>query len=154
MIVTGNHDNASSIWLREMFKHVYEANSRIEVHGEQGVYYAIKHGKCFIGVNHEHCARGDKLETVFADKYLKMFGETEFGYIHIGHFHNRQVKEGNMFIVEMHQTLTSKDDYSASGGYFAGRSASVITYHKSYGEVGRVTIPFEMLKDLHVKDYQ
>ncbi|MGT0185466.1 winged helix-turn-helix domain-containing protein, partial [Salmonella enterica subsp. enterica serovar Enteritidis] len=61
------------------------------------------------------------------------------------------VKETNLLIVEQHQTLAAKDEYSSKGGYYSGRSANVITYHKRYGEVSRISIPVEMLRDMNPK---
>ena len=49
-------------------------------------------------------------------------------------------------VVEQHRTLAAKDAYAARGGWFSGRSANVITYHKQYGEVSRQSISPEMLK--------
>jgi hypothetical protein len=58
----------------------------------------------------------------------------------------KNVKENNLMIVEQHRTLAAPDAYSARGGYLSGRDAKVITYHRAYGEVSRLTINSEMLK--------
>lgn len=147
LIATGNHDLASSVWLREMFKELYSKEPRVTVIDEQSPYYAIQFGKVMIGVHHGHCAKMEKLDSIFASKYREMYGSTKFGYLHMGHYHHRKVAESNMFITEMHQTLAAKDEYSSNGGYHAGRSANVITYDSHYGEIGRVTIPVEMLRN-------
>ena len=149
LIATGNHDLASSVWLREMFNEVYRDNPRVSIVNEQSPYYAVEFGKVMIGVHHGHCSKAEKLDAVFASKFREMYGRTSFGYLHLGHFHHRKVLESNMFITEMHQTLAAKDEYSSNGGYSAGRSASVITYHREYGEIGRVSIPVEMIKDVY-----
>lgn len=49
-------------------------------------------------------------------------------------------------VLEQHRTLAAPDAYAASGGWLSGRSACAITYSKDYGELSRVTIPWEMLK--------
>lgn len=147
LIATGNHDLASAVWLREMFKEVYSGNPRVTIVDEQSPYYAIEFGKVMIGVHHGHCSRMEKLDAVFASKFREIYGRTKFGYLHMGHYHHRKVAESNMFITEMHQTLAAKDEYSSNGGYDSGRSATVITYHRNYGEIGRISIPVEMIKD-------
>jgi len=48
-------------------------------------------------------------------------------------------------IVEQHRTLAANDAYASRGGWLSGRSASVITYSKKFGEVSRLTISPEML---------
>jgi hypothetical protein len=56
------------------------------------------------------------------------------------------MKENNLMIVEQHRTLAAPDAYAARGGWISGRDAKVITYHKSYGEVGRITVSYDMIK--------
>ena len=48
--------------------------------------------------------------------------------------------------VEQHRTLAARDAYSARGGYLSGRDAKVITYHREYGEVSRLTISSDMVR--------
>ena len=48
-------------------------------------------------------------------------------------------------IVEQHRTLAPGDAYSARGGWLSGRDAKVITYHRKFGEVSRLTINSDML---------
>ena len=67
-------------------------------------------------------------------------------YAHTGHLHHIKVDEANnLMVVEQHRTLAAKDAYASKGGWMAGRSATVITYHKDFGEVGRVTLTPEMV---------
>ena len=47
--------------------------------------------------------------------------------------------------IERHETLAAPDAYAANGGWLSGRSAKVITYHKQFGEVGRLTLRPEMV---------
>lgn len=149
LICEGNHDLGSSLWLREMFKEVYSENPRVNVNSEVSPYYAYEFGKCMIAMHHGHCANLSKVETAVIGGYREMFGRAKFSYIHTGHLHHRAVKETSLMIIEQHQTLAAKDEYSSRGGYYSGRSANVITYHKSYGEVSRVSIPVEMLRDIN-----
>ena len=50
-------------------------------------------------------------------------------------------------IVEQHRTLAAPDAYAARGGWLSGRDAKVITYHRDYGEVSRLTINSDMIRD-------
>jgi len=47
--------------------------------------------------------------------------------------------------LEQHRTLAAHDQYASSGGWITGREAQAITYHKEYGEVGRVVVTPEMI---------
>lgn len=149
MICEGNHNPVSSLWLREMFHEVFIDNGRVEVNREVSPYYAYEFGDVMIAMHHGHCANFSRVESAIIGKYREMFGKSKFAYCHLGHLHHRAVKETNLMIIEQHQTLAAKDEYSSKGGYFSGRSANVITYHKKYGEVSRVSIPVEMLRDVN-----
>ncbi|HGV9781333.1 TPA: winged helix-turn-helix domain-containing protein [Salmonella enterica subsp. enterica serovar Enteritidis] len=151
LICEGNHDLSSSLWLREMFYEVYTNEPRVEVNREVSPYYAYKFGDCMISAHHGHCSNFTKVEQSIIGKYREMYGQCKFTYVHTGHLHHRAVKETNLLIVEQHQTLAAKDEYSSKGGYYSGRSANVITYHKRYGEVSRISIPVEMLRDINPK---
>ena len=60
--------------------------------------------------------------------------------------HHIKVEENNLFVVEQHRTLSGKDAYSSRHGHDSGRDAQVITYHKKFGDVGRLKISYEMLQ--------
>ena len=132
-----------------MFHEVFIENERVEVKREVSPYYAYEFGDVMIAMHHGHCANFSRVESAIIAKYREMFGKSKFAYTHLGHLHHRAVKETSLMIIEQHQTLAAKDEYSSKGGYFSGRSANVITYHKKYGEVSRVSIPVEMLRDIN-----
>ena len=78
-------------------------------------------------------------------KFREIWGNTKFSYAHMGHFHHVDRKEKTLMIVEQHPTLAAADAYASRGGYLSMRSASVITYRKQHGEVGRITLTPEMV---------
>lgn len=146
VIATGNHDIASSVWLREMFATLYSNEPRMEVDTSADSYQCVEFGKTSLFFHHAHRANFDRMEQVFVAKFREVFGRTKFSYAHCGHLHHAKLKESNMMITEQHRTLAAKDAYSSQGGYMSGRSASVITYSSEYGEVSRLTISPDMLK--------
>ncbi|ASV44483.1 hypothetical protein PBI_SCTP2_468 [Salicola phage SCTP-2] len=147
IMAEGNHDLASSAWLREMFSHFFSDNERVTVDISPDPYYCYEHGKTSIFFHHGHKSRINNITQVFVGKFRDTFGRTKFSYGHTGHLHHAQLKENNLMVIEQHQTLASKDSHAANHGYLAGRSASCITYHKDYGEVSRNRINADMVKD-------
>lgn len=141
----GNHDLASSAWLREMFAVFYEDNPRVTVDQSADCYYCYEFGKTSLFFHHGHKRNVSNISTVFAAKFRDVFGRTEFSYGHMGHKHSKDVKENNLMIIEQHQTLAASDAYASAGGWMSQRSAQCITYHKEYGEVSRVRITPEMV---------
>jgi len=146
LMAEGNHDTASSIWLREWFSAIYENEPRITVDRSPDPYYCVEHGQTSLFFHHGHKKKPANVSDVFVAKFRDVFGRTQHSYAHLGHLHHVDVKENNLMIVEQHRTLAAPDAYASRGGWISGRDAKVITYHKAYGEVGRLTINSDMLK--------
>lgn len=141
----GNHDPASSIWLREWLASVYENEPRITVDTSADPYYCIEHGNVSLFFHHGHKRKMEQVADVFVAKFREVFGRTKHSYAHTGHLHHDKVVENNLMTVEQHRTLAAPDAYASRGGWMSGRGAKVIVYHKQHGEVARLTINPEML---------
>jgi len=140
LMAEGNHDPASSIWLRELFRAMYENEPRVIVVVSPDPYYCIEHGDCALFYHHGHKRKVANIDTVFAAKFRDVFGRTKFAYAHTGHLHCVDVKETPLMLIEQHRTLAAPDAYASRGGWLSGRDAQVITYSKRFGEVGRVRV--------------
>jgi hypothetical protein len=145
LMAEGNHDMASSIWLRVMFKALYENEPRVEVIDSELPYYVYQHGKTMLAFHHGHLSKNDILPMVFAAQFPKMWGETEKRYCHTGHRHHGEEKEHRGMTVTQHPTLSARDAYAARGGWIAERQATAITYHKEFGKYSSHTVTPEML---------
>jgi hypothetical protein len=146
LMAEGNHDLASSVWLRVMFKALYENEPRVEVIDTPLPYYVYQHGKTMLAFHHGHLKKNDQLPILFASQFPKIWGETEKRYAHTGHRHHVEEKEHSGITVVQHPTLAARDAYAARGGWIADRQVRAITYHAQYGEVGRVTVTPEMVQ--------
>jgi len=146
IMADANHDPVSQIWLREWFAVLYENEPRITVDRSPSPYNAYEFGKTALFFHHGHKRKVTNVSEVFAAQFREMFGRTKHAYAHLGHLHHIDVKENNLMIVEQHRTLAPADAYAARGGWLTGRDAKVITYHKQFGEVGRITVSPDMLK--------
>ncbi|KAF1045624.1 MAG: hypothetical protein GAK38_02916 [Xylophilus sp.] len=146
LMAEGNHDMASSIWLREWLRAIYEDEPRVTVDVSPDPYYCVEHGKTALFFHHGHKKRPAAIDTVFAAKFREVFGRTEHAYAHMGHMHHIDVKETNLMVVEQHRTLAAPDAHASRGGWMSGREACVITYSRRFGEVGRVRVSPKMLE--------
>jgi molybdenum-dependent DNA-binding transcriptional regulator ModE len=142
----GNHDLASSAWGRELFAALYENEPRIFVETRPDPYYAVEHGKTSLFFHHGHKKKRENLETAFIAKFREIFGRTQYSYGHCGHLHHDVVRETNTMHIEQHETLAAPDSHASRGAWLSKRSAKCITYHKEFGEVGRITISPEMVE--------
>jgi len=147
IMAEGNHDLASSAWLREMFAALYEQEPRVTVDCNPDPYYCYEWGDTSLFFHHGHKAKLDSLGTVMASKFREAFGRTKFSYGHSGHLHHKKVQETPLMIWEQHTTLAAHDAHASRSGYGSKRSAPVITYSRDQGEVGRVEITPEMVQN-------
>ena len=148
IMADANHDPVSQVWLRELFNVLYEDEPRITVDTSPSPYNAYEFGQTALFFHHGHKRKTSNISDVFAGKFREMYGRTKHAYAHTGHLHSNELKETNLMLVEQHRTLAAPDAYAARGGWLSGRDAKVITYHKKYGEVGRVTISYDMVHGL------
>jgi len=138
----GNHDISGSIWLRKHIKHLFADEDRLQVIDNDFPYYAYLHGKTMLGFHHGHKVKLALLHKLFASepRFREMWGASTHCYIHSGHYHHERVVEDGGAIAEQHPTLAGRDAYAARGGWVSQRGAKVITYHKTGGEIARITV--------------
>ena len=145
LMAEGNHDESGSAWLRELFHALYDDEPRVTVDKSADIYYHYEWGDVSLFFHHGHKRKPENIDDVFVSKFRELFGRTKHSYAHMGHVHHFKGIETNLMIVEQHPTLAARDAYASRGGWLAGRRASVITYHKEYGETERHTKLPEML---------
>lgn len=145
LLAEGNHDMASSIWLRVMFRALYENEPRVEVIDSELPFYAWQHGRTMLAFHHGHLKKNNDLPLLFAAQFPQVWGSTVKRYAHVGHRHHVEEKEHSGMKVVQHATLAARDAYAARGGWISERQVQAITYHQEHGEVARNTVTPEML---------
>lgn len=146
LLAEGNHDISSSVWLRAMFAALYENEPRIQVIDSELPYYVYEHGATLLAWHHGHLKKNDELPLLFAAQFPQAWGNTRKRYCHTGHRHHFHEKEHSGMTVIQHPTLASRDAYAARSGWIAERAATAMTYHRTHGQVSRVTVTPEMLE--------
>lgn len=145
VMAQGNHDLASSAWLREAFHVIFENEPRVIIDNSPDTYYAYEHGKTSLFYHHGHRRKVQNVDHVFVGKFREMYGRSDHSYGHVGHLHSDEVVESNLMRVERHRTLAAPDAHAGGGGWLSKRDAKVITYHKEFGEVSRITLSPQMV---------
>jgi hypothetical protein len=146
IICEGNHDEAGSMWLRQMFAAMYEREPRMTVNDSELPFYVHQHGDTMLAFHHGHKVKNEQLPMLFAAQYSKMWGATSKRYAHCGHRHHIDEKEYAGMSVTQHPTLAARDAHASRGGWISDRAANVITYHKRFGQVGRTIVCPEMFE--------
>jgi hypothetical protein len=146
IVMEGNHDETGSVWLRHMLSALYENEPRLSVNASELPFYVSRWGEVMLGFHHGHKVKNEQLPLLFAAQFPKMWGDTTKRQIHCGHRHHVDEKEYNGVTIIQHPTLSARDAYAARGGWIAERAVQAITYHKRFGQVGRVYVCPEMLR--------
>jgi len=147
IMADANHDPASGAWLRELLHSMYDHNPHISVDTSMDTYYCVPHGKTLVFFHHGHRKKIEKIDDVFVAKFRREYGAADFCYAHLGHLHHDRSLETNLMTLERHRTLAPADAYASKSGYISGRDAKVITYSKKFGEVGRLVISPDMVRE-------
>ena len=142
LMAEGNHDLASSVWLRAIMAQVFRDNPRVTVEVSPFPFYHYVWGKTFLGWHHGHLQKMESLPMLFASdpKFKADYGACDHTYVFTGHQHQQKVIERGGIVVEQLPTLSSRDAYAARGFLWSNRETKAITYHKQQGEISRVTV--------------
>jgi len=146
VMAEGNHDPASSVWLRHLFRLLYENEPRVTVINNETPYVMHQHGETMLAFHHGHLSKKEQLPLLFAASYPKEWGATTKRYCHTGHCHHVDEKEYSGMKVKQHATLAARDAYAARGGWVANRQIEAVTYHSRFGQVATTTVVPEMLE--------
>ena len=145
LVAEGNHDIASSIWLRHMFTLFYEREPRVSVIDSELPFYVYQHGQTMLAWHHGHLKRIEQLPLLMAAQFPKIWGDTVKRYVHTGHLHHVHEKEHSGITVIQHPTIAARDAYAARGGWVANREMTAICYSDKFGQVARATVCPAML---------
>lgn len=145
ILAEGNHDMASSVWLRTMFKALYENEPRITVDDSALPYYAYEFGDVMLTFHHSHLKKFGAMREVIPAMFSEIWGRTKKRYCHTGNYHHTKEESQTGLTVFQHPTLAARDAYASRGAWFSDREVCSITYHKKFGQGMRVYACPEML---------
>ena len=142
IMAEGNHDLASSVWLRAMMRNLFRKNERVTVETSPHPYYVYEWGYSMLAWHHGHLSKMESLPGIFASepRFREMWGRAKYTFIHTGHRHHQKVIEKGGAITEQHPTLSQRDSHGSRLFEISQRAAKAITYHKDRGEYLRLTV--------------
>lgn len=148
IINQGNHSRTNDIWMRTLLQHVYQDSGRVNVLDNASVYIPYRMGNTFVMTHHSDKCKPSKLAHVMATDFAQDWGESKYRYIDIGHIHhNMVVKEHPGVHIESWNQLAAPDKYAHDGGWRSRQSITRVDRSKTYGEVGRRTMPILEVRD-------
>lgn len=146
IMAEGNHDPRASVWLKEMFYTMYQNEPRITVDTSPNPYHAYQWGSTSLFFNHGHLKKFGNIDQVFVSQFREIYGMSNYSFGHTGHKHHEIKIETPLMVLEQHPTIANASSYEARHGFLSVPKANVITYSKTAGEVGRVTISSAILQ--------
>lgn len=140
-IVRGNHDEASTIWIKEFLVQIYSNNPRIEILEGRLDYQVYQVGNLMLGWHHGDRRKPEQLPLLFATEYGKEWGASEYRYLHSGDKHHYSAKDISGVEVVQHEIMSGRNRYATVGGYASKRGATRYTYDINKGKIGSGTVP-------------
>lgn len=135
LVIAGNHDPESSIWLAHCMAVAYDNEPRVTVRTDPKVYKYTRWGKCLIGTTHGHRAKPKDLPAIMAVDVPQWWGEAAHREFIYGHFHHESVKEERGCKVRCISILAPADAWHAGQGYRSERGMELAVYHKEHGRL-------------------
>jgi hypothetical protein len=148
IINQGNHSRTNDIWMAIHLRALYEHTGRVNVIDNDSVFIGYRMGKTLVMIHHSDKCKPARLPAVMANDFKKDWGETDFHYIDIGHVHHRSVAlDESGATVESWNHLAASDKWAHEAGYRSSKSISVVLRSRTYGEIGRRTLPILEVRD-------
>lgn len=147
IIVSGNHDMHSAVWLSRVVAAYYHKSPQIKVHVEPTPRQYLVHGKVLLVYSHGHDVKSNKLSSIIAAERPKLWGSSVFRYARVAHIHQRKVEEFPGLVVETIPTIVAPDAYAADHGFLSSRALVSYIWHKEYGLRAKIErCPAELMK--------
>jgi hypothetical protein len=139
-ILKGNHDEDPSPAIAHFLRAWYRNEPRVIVDTSPNLFWVYRFGSVMLAATHGHNVKIGEMPMIMAHRWAEDWGATKFRYAHGFHVHHtsKVATEGNGVLCETHQAPIPQDAWHYGSGYLSGRSLQAITYHESFGEIGRV----------------
>lgn len=139
-ILKGNHDRHSSVAIAYFLLAYYRNDLRVTVDVDPSLFFWFRFGQVLLGATHGDEVKITQMPGIMAHRRAEEWGQTKFRYVHGFHLHHsaKFATEGGGVISEIHQTPIPQDAWHFGAGFISGRSVQAITYHRDYGDIGRV----------------
>lgn len=147
LIIAGNHDPESSVWLALCLEMAFESEPRCNVRTSPRAYQYTLWGDCLIGTTHGHKCKPAALMEVMAADARADWGHAKFCHWYTGHIHHRSVMELRGGIVESLSVLPPGDAWHVGQGYRSQRGMKAAVWHKRLGCVTEINATIEYLTD-------
>ena len=133
IIKPGNHDEHTTVGLRQALRMYWRNEDRVTVDTSPDPFYFHRFGVNLIGGVHGDRTKPKDLPLILANRRPTDWAASTTRHMHSGHIHHDTLGEMGGVHVYTHRAPVAQDAYHAAKGYLSGRSMRSFTYHKSRG---------------------
>ena len=129
VIVQGNHDWERSFYVGDVLSCWYHNNDNVNVNNEPTPRKHYKFGNCLISYTHGNNEKIADLPLLVATEVPKLWSQTQFREIHIGHLHHKKeikymsTNEHKGMVVRYMRSLSGTDAWHNLKGYIGSTQA-------------------------------
>ncbi len=143
----GNHDATSALALSMFLEGLYEKDPRVTIEPTESKFFFREFGKNLIGITHGDRIPANRLTGVMTRLAAEQWGRTQWRRWWVGHIHHKQKLAMDAgCTIESFNTLAGTDAWHSASGYGGERGIELITLHKEFGEIGRLSPSLEMVR--------
>lgn len=139
VIVPGNHDQTVMFTLGEILDAFYHNNDRVSIQNDAKLRKYYQYGKNMIMFTHGSEEKHAELGLIAATEEPKMWAETKFREVHLGHLHkSKSIKYTNVdeyqgFKIRIINSLSGTDAWHYSKGYMSLKGAEAFVWDREKG---------------------
>jgi hypothetical protein len=146
VIVPGNHDESTSFFIGEMLDCFYHKHPRVNIDCKIKLRKYYQYGKVGLQMTHGNEEKHHDLGLIFATEEKKLWGDTDYRFCQLGHFHKNKktefvsVDEHQGFQIQILPSLSGTDSWHKKKGYMSKKQAKAFVFHKEEGMTGEFTV--------------
>ncbi len=140
VMVPGNHDTLSVWHLGESLECLFHNDKDIHIDNSPTLRKYFRWGKVGLMWTHGDKVKHEKMPLLMAAEDRKMWGQTVWNEIHVGHLHQVGLREINGIRVRILPSLCAPDAWHSEMGYVGNiRSAEAYVWNKEEGLIATAT---------------
>lgn len=152
VVVEGNHDWHSCVWLSRVLEAFYEGSPNVNVLRQPSCRKYMTYGNNLLVWTHGDGVRMNQWQAIISTEFAKQWGTTKFRHLKMGHIHHKKKnqpmrvvsetangwEEHRGLLVEYLPALCSTDAWHSGAGFIGSmKGASGFEYDKKAGLITR-----------------
>lgn len=134
IVVAGNHDRQKVFYLGEYLNAWFKNNSLININNSPNKRKYYRYHKNLFGFCHGNEEKHPELPLIMAREAKEDWGDCDFYYWRLGHWHHQTTKDYKGVIVNILPSLCPVDEYHAKKGFVHNsRGSQAFLYHRDEG---------------------